>query len=164
MQSDIFPLLFHTKSLSIVPSACLFRLLLLSTLPYNTSAPTNPNPPTTAHIPFAPFPTTCCLLAAPVKVATGAAFVACTEFAENVKLGSELHVAPCATDTVVIVMAGRASVAVELGFDVAGTEVVAALTTLADFTVEELEDDGNGEAKAVEASESDDKGIALGFE
>jgi hypothetical protein len=144
----------------------------LSTLPYNTSAPTNPNPPTTAHIPFAPFPTTCCLLAAPVKVATGAAFVACTEFAENVKLGSELHVAPCATDTVVIVMAGRAGVAVELGFDVAGTEVVAALTTLAgsqleplaDFTVEELEDDGNGEAKAVEASESDDKGIALGFE
>jgi hypothetical protein len=55
----------------------------------------------------------------------------------RVKVGSELHVAPCATLTVVIDIFGRTGVS-DKGF--AGTAEVTALTTLAlgeDFAVEE---------------------------
>ena len=79
-----------------------------------------------------------CLAAAPVKVATGAALVTAPAPVDRVKVGSELHVAPCATLTVVIDIFGRAGASGE-GFVVA-TEVTA-LTTFAlgeeDFAVEE---------------------------
>jgi hypothetical protein len=49
--------------------------------------------------------------APPVNVATGATFVDCALLADTarVRLGSALHVAPCATETVVIVIAGKAA-------------------------------------------------------
>jgi len=81
---------------------------------------------------------TCCLAAAPVKVATGAALVAAPAPVDRVKVGSELHVAPCATLTVVIDTFGRTGDS-DRGFAVAAE--VTALTTLAleeeDFAVEE---------------------------
>jgi hypothetical protein len=81
---------------------------------------------------------TCCLAAAPVKVATGAALVAAPAPVDSVKLGSELQVAPCATLTVVIDIFGITGVAEE-GFAV--TAEVMGLMTLAlgeeDFAVEE---------------------------
>jgi hypothetical protein len=139
--------------------------------PYNPNGPTNPIIPITTHTPF---PSTCDLLAAPLNVATGTAFVACTAFVDSVKLGSELHVAPCATDTVVIVIAGRTGVE-DLVDEVDG-EVVRTLTTVAGaqleivapsaaFTVDEddlVDDDDGGAGKAVGANESVEMGIEVG--
>ena len=79
-----------------------------------------------------------CLAAAPVKVATGAALVTAPAAVDRVKLGSELHVAPCATLTVVIEICGRAGATDE---GCAVTAEVAGLMTLAlreeDFAAEE---------------------------
>jgi hypothetical protein len=81
---------------------------------------------------------TCGLAAAPVKVATGAALVTAPAPVDRVKLGSELHVAPCATLTVIIDICGRTG-ATDEGFAV--TAEVAGLMTLAlreeDFAVED---------------------------
>ena len=148
---------------------------------YKTKAPTNPRKPITAHTPPTSIPPPTLPAAAPVNGATGAAFVACTLFVDSVRLGSELHVAPCATDTVVIVTAGRTGVVVDEDFQVTG-EVEAALALMglaggqletlapsADFTVVEDDDDlpdedGDGAAKAVDGNESDERGIELGRE
>jgi hypothetical protein len=88
-------------------------------------------------------------------VASGATAVDCTLLADTarVRLGSELHVAPCATDNVVAVIAGKAA------DDWVEDEVVAALTMLAGGQLE-IE----GAAVAVEASEIDEIGIELGRE
>lgn len=79
-----------------------------------------------------------CLAAAPVKVATGAALVTASAPFDRVKLGSELHVAPCAMLTVVIDICGRTGVTDE---GLAVTAEVTGLMTLApgeeDFAVAE---------------------------
>jgi len=89
-------------------------------------------------------------------------------------------VAPCATDTVVIVKAGSPGVALD-EVSTHDVEVEGALTTpvggqlapSADFTVEEelgvdgfapLDEDSVGAAKSLEANESDERGIELGGE
>jgi hypothetical protein len=144
---------------------------------YRTKAPINPRTPITIHIPLAP--ATCCVLAVPVN---GAALVACTLFVDRVRLGSELNVAPCATDTdtVVIVKAGCTCVAVDEVFN-DDVDVEAPLTMLAggqletlepsaDFAVEKelgvdhsaaLYEDAVGTGKALEANESDERLIEL---
>lgn len=103
-------------------------------------------------------------------MANGAAAVDCALLADiaSVKLGSELHVAPCGNDTVIIVIAGRAA------DDLVEDEVVAGLTMLAggQFEIDPLapvagftaDDACEGEAVAVEASEMDEIGIELGWE
>lgn len=104
---------------------------------YNTKAPAKPTTPNATYAPFIPPPMTCCLAAAPVKVATGAALVAAPAPVNRVKVGSELHVAPCATLTVIADIFGRTGVS-DKGSAV--TAEVTALTTLAlgeDFAVEE---------------------------
>jgi hypothetical protein len=79
-----------------------------------------------------------CLVAAPVKVATGAALVAAPAAVDRVRLGSELHVAPCATLIVVIDICGRTGATDD---DFAVTAAVTGLMALAlgeeDFAVEE---------------------------
>ena len=156
-----------------LPPLLLFPFLASRPWLYNTNAPTSPITPITTHISFAP--TTCCLPAAPVNGANGATLVACTLFVLSVRLGSELYVPPCATLTVVIVIAGRGCVVVE-GFDVTLVEGEAALTMLAggqletpllvaNLTVEELEDDdAEGRAEAVEANDNEAMGTELGRE
>jgi hypothetical protein len=86
--------------------------------------------------------------ASPVNVASGATFVDCALLADTarVRLGSELHVAPCATDTVVIVITGKAADEAEV---------------VADITVG---DAGDGEVVAAEASEIAEVGIEPGRE
>jgi hypothetical protein len=92
-----------------------------------------------------------CLAAAPVKVATGAALVAAPAAVDRVKLGSELHVAPCATLTVVIDTCGRTGTAEE-GFVV--TAEVTGLMTFAlgkeDFAVEEDQAEGLATKEEIE--------------
>jgi hypothetical protein len=86
--------------------------------------------------------------APPVNVASGATFVDCALLADTagVRLGSELHVAPCATDTVVIVITGKATDEAEV---------------VADITVGDV---GEGERLAAEASEIAEIGIEPGRE
>jgi hypothetical protein len=123
-------MLFNTASASL-PSLHAHHLL------YKTKAPAKPTAPNATYAPFIPPPMTRCLAAAPVKVATGAALVTAPAPVDRVKVGSELHVAPCATLTVVIDIFGRTASGKGV---VVGTEV-AALTTFAlgeeDFAVEE---------------------------
>src|SRR5271170_6445695 len=100
-------LCYSTLLLLLSPPNSLPISLHTHHLLYNTKAPTKPTTPNATYVPFIPPPMTRCLAAAPVKVATGAALVAAPAPFDRVKLGSELHVAPCATLTVVIDICGR---------------------------------------------------------
>jgi hypothetical protein len=139
------------RNLGSLRTLCYSTLLLLLSPPdslpislrthhllYNTKAPAKPTTPNATYAPFIPPSVTRCLAAAPVKVATAAALVAAPAPVDRVKVGSELHVAPCAMLTVVIDMFGRTGVCGK-GFVVA-TEVMA-LTAFAlgekDFAIEE---------------------------
>jgi hypothetical protein len=127
-------MLFNTASASLPSQLSSHFPSHTHHLLYNTKAPAKPTTPNATYAPFIPPPMTCCLAAAPVKVATGAALVAASAPVDRVKVGSELHVAPCATLTVIIDIFGTAGVSDK------GSAEVTALTTLAlgeDFAVEE---------------------------
>jgi hypothetical protein len=139
-------MLFNTPSpypppFSSSPLSTIFPFFFFHTynLFYNTKAPAKPTTPNATYAPFIPLPMTRCLVAAPVKVATGAALVAAPAAVDRVRLGSELHVAPCATLIVVIDICGRTGATDDDGFAV--TAAVTGLMALAlreeDFAVEE---------------------------